>query len=84
MVNVFLSGKVIGSLRGGTLLESLPVTTLKTVGVLGLKPILSFSLSFEEEEEDRTSGEGFLEAEKAETLLKEHLVIQQVWNLPLE
>jgi len=83
MVNVFLSGKVIGSLRGGTLLESLPVTTLKTVGVLGLKLILSFSLSFEKEE-DRTSGEGFLEAEKAETLLKEHLVIQQVWNLPLE
>jgi len=83
MVDVFLSVKAMGSLRGGTLLESLPVTTLGTVDVLELEPMISSSLS-SEKEEDRTSGEGFLEAEEAETLLKERLVIQQVWDLPLE
>jgi len=61
-------------LRGGTLLESLPVTTLGAVDILGSETKLSFSLS-SEEEKDRTSGEGFLEAEEAETLLEEHLAI---------
>jgi len=35
-----------------------------------------FSLLFSEEEEDRTSGERFLETEEAETLLEECLTIQ--------
>jgi len=73
MVNVFPSEKVVESLRGGTLLESLPITTLGAVGVLGLEPKLSSLLS-SEKEEDRASEEGFLE---------ECLAIQQVWNLPL-
>jgi len=80
MVDVFPSGKAIGSLRGGTLLESLPITTLGAVGVLRSEPKLSSSLS-SKEEEDRTSEEGFLKAEEAETLLEEHLAIQQVWDL---
>jgi len=37
--------------------------------------MLSFSLS-SEEKEDRTLEEGFLKAEKAETILKEHLAMQ--------
>jgi len=69
-------------LRGGTLLKSLLVTTLGTVGVLELEPKLSSSLS-SEKEKDRILGEGFLETQEVETLLEEHLTIQQVWNLLL-
>jgi len=75
MVNVFPSGKAVGSLRGGTLLKSLPVITLGVVGVLESEPMLSSSLS-SEEEKDRTSEEGFLEAEEAKTLLEKYLAIQ--------
>ena len=71
-------------MRGGSLLEeSLPVITLGVVGILGSEPTLSSSL-FPEEDEDKVSGEGFLEAEEAETLLEEYLVMQRVWSLPLE
>jgi len=63
--------------------ESLPIITLGTVGVLGLEPTLSSSLS-PKEDEDKASEEGFLEAEKAEILLEECLAMQQVWDLPLE
>jgi len=72
------AGKAAGSFREGSLLEeSLPVVTLGTVGVLGSESTLSFSLS-PEEDEDKASGEGFLEAEEAETLLEEYLAMQQV------
>ena len=54
--------------------ESLPVITLGTVGVLGSEPTLSSSLS-PGEDEDKASGERFLEAEEAETLLEERFVI---------
>ena len=37
-----------------------------------------------EEDEDKASGEGFLEAEEAETLLEERLAMRRVWGLPLE
>ena len=84
IVDAFSLGKTAGSLRGGSFLkESLLVITLGAVGVLGSEPILSFSLS-PEEDEDKASGEGFLEAEKAETLLEEHLAMRRVWGLPLE
>ena len=69
-------------MRRGTLLKSLLVTTLGTVGVLELEPKLSSSLS-SEKEKDRILGEGFLETQEVETLLEEHLTIQQVWNLLL-
>ena len=75
MVNVFPLGKAIGSLRGGTFLESLPVTTLRTVSILGSEPKLSFSL-LSEEEEDRTLRDRFLEAEETEILLEECFTIQ--------
>jgi len=55
----------------------LPIVTLGAVGILGLEPILFSSLS-PEEDEDKASGEEFLEAEEAETLLEEHLAIQRV------
>jgi len=45
--------------------------------MLGSEPTLSSSLS-PEKDEDKTSGEEFLEAEEAEILLKEHLAMQQV------
>jgi len=62
-------------LKGDSLLEeSLPVITLGAVGVLGSEPTLSFLLS-PEEGEDKASGEGFLEAEEAETLLEERLAM---------
>jgi len=84
IVDVFPSGKAAGSLRGGSFLkESLPVVTLGAVGILGSEPMLSSSLS-PEEDEDKASGEGFLEAEKAEILLEEHLAMRRVWDLPLE
>jgi len=57
--------------------ESLPIITFGTVGVLGLEPTLSSSLS-PEENEDKASEEGFLEAEEAEILLEECLAMQQV------
>ena len=63
--------------------ESLPVVILGAVGVLGSEPTLSSSLS-PEEDEDKASGEGFLEAEEAETLLEEYLAMRRVWCLPLE
>jgi len=75
IVNAFLSGKAAGILREGSFLkESLPVITLGAVGVLGSEPTLSSSLS-PEEDEDKASGEGFLEAEEAETLLEERLAM---------
>ena len=75
IVNAFPSGKAAGSLRGGSLLEeSLPVTTLRAVCVLGSELTLSSSL-FPEENEDRASGKEFLEAEEAEILLKEHFAM---------
>jgi len=84
IVDAFPSGKAVGSLRGDSLLEeSLPVIALGAVGVLGSEPTLSSSLS-PEEDEDKASGEEFLEAEEAETLLEEHLAMQRVWGLPLE
>ena len=80
IVDAFLSGiragKAAGSFREGNLLEeSLSVVTFGAVGILGLEPTLSSLLS-PEEDEDKASGEGFLEAEEAETLLEEHLAIQ--------
>jgi len=75
IVDAFPSEKAAGSLRGGSLLEeSLPVITLRAVGVLGSEPTHSSSL-FPEEDEDKALGEGFLEAEEAETLLEEHLAM---------
>jgi len=75
IVDTFPSEKAVGSFRRGSLLEeSLPVITLGTVGVLGSEPTLSSSLS-PGEDEDKASGEGFLEAEEAETLLEERFVI---------
>ena len=77
MVDAFPSGvgKAVGSFREGNLLEeSLSVVTLGAVGILRLEPMLSFSLS-PEEDEDRASEEGFLEAEETETLLKECLAM---------
>jgi len=84
IVDAFPSGKAAGRLRGGSFLkESLLIITLGAVGVLGLEPTLSSSLS-PEKDEDKASGEGFLEAEEAETLLEECLAMQQVWGLPFE
>ena len=57
--------------------ESLSVITLGVVSILGSEPILSSSLS-SEEDEDKASGEEFLEAEEAEILLEEHLAMQRV------
>ena len=75
IVDAFPSGKAAGSLRGGSLLEeSLPVITLRAVGILGLEPTLSSSL-FPEEDEDKALGEGFLEAEEAEILLEERFAM---------
>jgi len=75
IVDAFPSGKAAESLRGGSLLEeSLFVITLGVVGILGLEPTLSSSLS-PEEDEDKALGEGFLEAEEAETLLEERLAM---------
>ena len=60
------AGKAARSFREGNLLEeSLLVVTLGVVGVLGSEPTLSSSLS-PEENEDKASGEGFLEAEETE------------------
>ena len=61
----------------------MPVITLGAVGVLGSEPTLSSSLS-PEEDENKASGEGFLEAEEVETLLEECLAMRRVWGLPLE
>ena len=87
-INAFPSGietgRTAGSFRKDTFLEeSLPVVALGVVGVLESSPMLSSSLSPEEDEE-KTSGEGFLEAEEAETLLEEHLAMQWVWSLSLK
>jgi len=69
------AGKAVGSFREGNLLEeSLPVVTLRAVGILGSDPMLSSSLS-SSEDEDRASVEGFLEVEEAETLLEERLAM---------
>ena len=84
IVDAFSSGKAAGSLREGSFLkESLPVITLGAVSILRSELTLSFSLS-PEEDEDKASGEGFLEAEEAETLLEERLAMRRVWGLPLE
>jgi len=52
----------------------LSVVILGAVGILGSEPTLSFLLS-PEEDEDKASGKGFLEAKKAKTLLEECLAI---------
>ena len=52
----------------------MPVIAFGAVDVLGSEHTLSSSLS-PEENEDKASREGFLEAEEAEILLEEHLVI---------
>ena len=57
--------------------ESLHVITLGEVGVLGSELTLSSSLS-PEEDEDKASKEGFLEAKEAETLPEECLAMRQV------
>jgi len=50
-------------LKGGSFLEeSLPIITLGVVGVLESEPTLFSSLS-PEKDEDKASGEGFLEIE---------------------
>jgi len=70
--------KAAGSFREGNFLEkSLSIVILRAVGILGSEPTLFSSLS-PEEDEDKVSGEEFLKAEEAETLLEEHLVMQQV------
>jgi len=70
------AGQAAGSFREGSLLkESLSVVTLGAVDVLGSEPTLSSSLS-PEENEDKASGEGFLEAEEAKTLLEERLAMR--------
>ena len=84
IIDAFSSGKAAGSLRGGSLLkESLSVITLGAVDVLKSEPMLSSSLS-PEEDEDKASGEGFLETEEVETLLEEHLAMRRVWSLLLK
>ena len=50
------------------------VIILGAVGILGSEPTLSFSL-YPKEDEDKASGEGFLEVKEAETLLKEYLAM---------
>jgi len=75
IVDAFPSEKAAGSLRGGSLLEeSLSVIILGAVDVLGSEPTLSSSLS-PKEDEDKASGEGFLEIEEAKTLLEEYLAM---------
>ena len=75
VVDAFPFGKAAGSLKGGSFLkESLPVITLGVVGILGSELTLFSSLS-PEKDKDKASGEGFLEAEEAETLLEECLVM---------
>jgi len=54
--------------------ESLPVVILGAVGILESEPTLSSLLS-PKEDEDKASGEGFLEAKEAETFLEERLAI---------
>ena len=54
--------------------ENLFVVILGTVDVLGSEQTHSSLLS-PKEDEDKASGEGFLEAEKTETLLEECLAI---------
>ena len=61
----------------------MPVIAFGAVDVLGSEPTLSSSLS-PEEDEDKASGDGFLDAEEAETLLEERLAMRRVWGLPLE
>ena len=55
--------------------ESLPVITLGAIGILESEPTLSSSLS-PEKNENKASGEGFLEAEEAKTLLEKCLAMQ--------
>ena len=82
MVDAFSSGIRVGkaarSFRKGTLLEeSLLVVIFGAVGILGSEPMLSSLLS-PEEDEDKASGKGFLEAEEAKILLEERLAMQRV------
>jgi len=72
------AGKAAGSLREGTFMqESLPVVTLGAVGILGSK-LMSFSSLSSEEDKYTASGETFLKAEEAETLIEERLAMQRV------
>jgi len=69
------AGKVAESFREGTFLKrSLSIVILRAVSILESKLISSFSLSLEEDKAI-VLGEIFLEAEKVETLLEEHLII---------
>ena len=71
-------GKAAGSFREGNLLEeNLSVVILRAVGILESKLTL-FSLLSPKEDEDKVLGEGFLEAEEAETLLEKCLAMRQV------
>ena len=54
--------------------ESLLVVTLGAVGILESESMSSSSLS-PKEDKAKASGEAFLEAEEAETLFEEHLVM---------
>jgi len=55
--------------------ESLPVIILEAIGILGSESTLSSSLS-PEKDENKASEKVFLEAEEAETLLKEYLAMR--------
>jgi len=67
--------KVVESFREGTFLKkSLFIVILRVVSILGSKLISSFSLS-SEEDKAIVLRDIFLKAEKAKTLLEEHLII---------
>jgi len=69
------AGKVAESFREGTFLnKSLFIVILRAVSILGSKLISSFLLS-SKEDKAIVLKEIFLEAEKAETLLEEPLII---------
>ena len=68
-------GKVAESLREDTFLEkSLPVVILGTVGILGSKPMYSFSFSPESNKATFLE-ETFLEAQEAKILFEKHLTM---------
>ena len=62
---------------------SLPIVTLKTVGILG--PKITFFLSlFSSSEVEEGSEDAFLEFLVVEILLEERLTVQQAYKYPLE
>ena len=60
--------------------ESLPIVTLRAVGILGSIP-MSSSLLSPKGDKVKALEKTFLEAEEVETLLEECLAIQWVWSL---